>query len=63
MISAIQRMRQYFDVLYQKHLEKVHQARLDENRLTEERVKLERLKRIERNRELNRNGQNIDEYV
>lgn len=63
MIPALQRMRQYFDVLYHRHVDKMHEARLDEERLERERVKLERLKRIERNKELNRNGQNIDEYV
>jgi len=63
MIPAIKRMHEYFEVLYHRRVDRMHEARLNDERLARERVEMERLKRIERNRELNTNGQNIDEYV
>lgn len=63
MIPALQRMHDYFEVLRLRKVERLHQERLNEEMLTRERVKRERLKRIQRNRELNLNGQNIDDYA
>lgn len=63
MIPAIQRLHDYMEVLRLRKVERVHQERVYDEMLTRERVKRERLKRIQRNRELNLNGQNIDEEV
>lgn len=63
MIPAIQRLHDYMEVLRLRKVERVHQERLYDEMLTRERIKRERLRRIERNRELNLNGQNIDDYA
>jgi hypothetical protein len=61
-MTTIDRIRHLASEMYVKSLQRKHDQLEEEKRVVEKRLHEER-KRIERNRELNLKGQNIDKYV
>ena len=61
-MNTIDRIQHLRDEMSLKSLQRKHEQLEEEKRVVEKRMDAER-KRIERNRELNLKGQNIDKYV
>lgn len=61
-MNTIDRIRHFRDEMFLKSLQRKHDQLEDEKRVVEKRMDEER-KRIERNREMNLKGQNVDRYV
>jgi predicted PP-loop superfamily ATPase len=61
-MNTIDRIKHLRDEMSLKSLQRKHEQLEEEKRVVEKRMDAER-KRIERNRELNLKGQNIDKYV
>jgi hypothetical protein len=61
-MNTIDRIQHLRDEMRLKSLQRKHDQLEDEKRVVEKRMDEER-KRIERNRELNLKGQNVDRYV